>query len=36
MENVIYMYVIYSLTPLIRVNCDGVPSGYGENPDKFG
>jgi len=34
-DKVIYMYIIYSLTPIIQVNCDSVPSGYAENPDKL-
>jgi hypothetical protein len=26
---------IYSRTPLIRINWDGEPSGYAENPDNW-
>jgi len=27
--------VLYSRTPLIRINCNGEPSGYAENPDNW-
>jgi hypothetical protein len=25
----------YSITPIIRINCDRQPSGYAENPDNW-
>jgi hypothetical protein len=27
--------LLYSRTPLIRINWDGDPSGYAENPDNW-
>jgi len=29
------MNKFHSRTPLIRINCDGEPSGHAENPDNW-
>jgi hypothetical protein len=31
----IYRHIVYSTTPFIRINLDGEPSGYAENPDNW-
>jgi len=31
----LYCFSKYSRTPLIRINWDGDPSGYAENPDNW-